>query len=241
MVALDFGAATDVGGRMNNEDNLLVDPSLGLFLVADGMGGYEGGEVASQQAVESIRDFIARNQRDPGGTWPCREDRRRSFEENLLAAAIARAHEDLAVRRVGALAEMGSTIVALLAVPRRTVVAHVGDSRAYLLRNGRLEQLTVDHSLQAEMHSHGVSFPYRNVITRALGVANHSPDLLPVEMIGGDALLLCTDGLYEAVPEGELAGLLAASPASRAARALVERALALGARDNVTVVVVRAG
>jgi serine/threonine protein phosphatase PrpC len=241
MVALEFGAATDVGGRLNNEDRLLADGSLGLFLVADGMGGYEGGEIASQQAVDSVRDFVARNQRDPGGTWPCREDRRRSFEENLLAAAISRAHEDVAARRVGPLAEMGSTLVALLAAPHRTVLAHVGDSRAYLLRKGELKRLTVDHSLQVEMQAQGVSFPYRNVITRALGVANHRPDLLLLELSPGDALLLCTDGLHEVVPEGEMADLLNAATAHRAARALVDRALSLGARDNVTVVVVRAG
>ncbi|GEM_PF-3273370 len=83
---IDFFASSVVGRRSNNEDRLCVDPGLGLFVVADGMGGYEGGEIASRLAVDEVRDFVARNRRDPGATWPCGEDKKRAFAESLLHA-----------------------------------------------------------------------------------------------------------------------------------------------------------
>jgi protein phosphatase len=120
------------------------------------------------------------------------------------------------------------------------VVAHVGDSRIYRLRGGALQQLTRDHSLQAELAAAGLSWPHRNVITRALGIpSNHTPDVSRVVLEPGDSFLLCSDGLYEVTPDAVLAELLGDADLDRAARALVEEALRRGASDNVTVVVVR--
>lgn len=236
---LQTGAATHVGRRKNNEDHFTLEPELGLYVVADGMGGYEGGEVASHLAVDSLRAFFRRHRRDPLGTWPCGEDRRRRFEENLLAAACERAHLDVLARRTGSLAEMGSTVVAALAHGELLTLAHVGDSRAYRLRHGALERLTRDHSVQAELEAEGLSFPHRNFITRALGVAQHAADVSTFAPQPGDVVLLCSDGLYEALEAEALRAALSSLPPSEAAASLVAQAVEAGASDNVTVVVLR--
>jgi serine/threonine protein phosphatase PrpC len=135
---------------------------------------------------------------------------------------------------------MGSTVVALLLRHGSVTVGHVGDSRAYLFRDGRLEALTRDHSVQAEMAAAGVAFPFRNYVTRALGVDAHRADVSTHPLEPGDRLLLCTDGLSETLDEGAIAPLLALEDAGQAAQALVHAAVAAGAQDNVTVAVVRA-
>jgi serine/threonine protein phosphatase PrpC len=236
----DLATATDLGRRKNNEDSSLLEPGLGLVVVADGMGGYEGGEVASSLAVEAVARFLARERRDPSGTWPCAADRTRRYDENLLVASLERAHLDIVARRQGALADMGSTVVALLLRADVVTVAHVGDSRAYRLREGRLEALTRDHSVQAEMAAAGVAFPFRNYVTRALGVDAHRADVSSHALAPGDVLLLCTDGLSEALDEPAIAALLQAQEAREAALKLVRTAVDAGAQDNVTVAVVRA-
>lgn len=237
---VDAGAFTHVGRRSQNEDSHAVRPTLGLFLVADGMGGYEGGEVASALTSASMCEFIEANQRDPEGTWPCKADRARSYEENLLRAAAQLAHREIAVRRLGVLREMGSTVAAMLCRGARAVVGHVGDSRVYRLRQGALEALTRDHSMQAEAAAQGFHWPHRNVITRALGIdGRHDADLRTLALEPGDVFLLCSDGLYEVMPEAEVASLLAQGSAAQTAQALVEAAVQRGASDNVTAVVVR--
>ncbi len=233
-----------LGRRKTNEDRLCLAPELGLFAVADGMGGYEGGEVASTLAVDELREFVARNRRDPGGTWPCKEDKRRSFEENLLAAAVLGAHRKICERRVGVLEQMGSTVVAVLAAGQRLCFAHVGDSRLYRLREGRLEQLTRDHSVWAELEAHGMAgaredYPFRNQITRALGTNVAKPDVATVELREGDTFLLCSDGLYDPLKPEQLARLMAL-PLEQAASELVRAAFDAGSSDNITVVVLRA-
>jgi PPM family protein phosphatase len=243
-LAVQAAAATHVGRRKQNEDSHGVDLRHGLFLVADGMGGYEGGEVASSLAAGTMLDFVARDARDPEGTWPIRAQPGRSYDESLLAAAVRAAHLEIAARREAAddrlLSEMGSTVAAVLCRGAEAVVAHVGDSRIYRLRGKELRQLTRDHSLQAEMAAAGLSWPHRNVITRALGIpSNHTPDVARLELAPGDVFLLCSDGLYEVTPDATLAALLEESEPEVAARALVEEALRRGASDNVTVVVVR--
>lgn len=243
-LTLVAAAETHVGRRSQNEDCHGVDLRHGLFLVADGMGGYEGGEVASSLAAGTMLDFIARDARDPDGTWPLKAQPGRSYDENLLAAAVRAAHLEIAARRDGeerVLCEMGSTVAAVLCRGSDAVVAHVGDSRIYRLRGGELKQLTRDHSLQAEMAAQGLQWPHRNVITRALGIpSNHTPDVARLGLEEGDVFLLCSDGLYEVTPDAVLASLLSEKDLGRAARLLVEEALKRGASDNVTVVVLRA-
>jgi serine/threonine protein phosphatase PrpC len=233
-----------VGRRKNNEDRLCIEPSLGLYAVADGMGGYEGGEVASRLTVDELSGFVARNRRDPGGTWPCKEDKKRSFQENLLSAGVMVAHQAIVAGRVGVLDQMGSTVVAVLVEAGRLTFAHVGDSRLYRLRDGKLEQLTRDHSVWAEMEAHGMAgarenFPYRNQITRALGTNVARPDVATLELQRGDTFLLCSDGLYDPLEAARLGELLS-KPLGEASEALVQAAYDAGGTDNITAVLLRA-
>src|SRR5688572_15394208 len=155
-MVLDAFALTVAGRRTNNEDAICARPELGLFVVADGLGGYEGGEVASTIAVETIWELVRRTAGDADVTWPYRLDRTRSLDENEVIVATKLANDRILARRNGPLDQMGST-VALVRFGRtagnehRVVIAHVGDSRVYRLRDGALAQLTADHSLVNQM------------------------------------------------------------------------------------------
>ena len=230
-MVLRFGHRTHVGRRANNEDSLCAAPELGLFVVADGMGGYEGGEVASRIAVTTVREQLLAAERLDGVE---------------LGRAVSSAHCSVREARSGRLAAMGSTLDALLLAGGRVAVAHVGDSRVYRLRGGVLAQLTRDHSLYCELQAQGVDVPPRaetsfaHVITRALGMEGDiRPDLYCDEARAGDVYLLCTDGLTETVPPERIhAILVSAATPEAAADHLVELAYTSGARDNITVLVV---
>ena len=243
---IEFFASSVVGRRSNNEDQFCADPALGLFVVADGMGGYEGGEIASRLAVEELRDFVSRNRRDPGATWPCGEDKKRAFSESLLHAASLCAHRQITSHRTERLRNMGSTVVTLLLEEGRATCAHVGDSRLYRLRGGRLAQLTRDHSLWAELEAAGGTgverkdFGWKNQITRALGVdGNHRADTASLDLISGDVWLLCSDGLYDPLSIEQLIEPLCLPSAKAACEAIVQRAFDAGSQDNITAIVVR--
>jgi len=230
-----FGV-TDAGKvRQNNEDALLVGDGEDetLFVVADGIGGFEAGEVASSLAVEVLKDL-----------QPDEPFEAAIGEANRRIVAAGRGDEKLS--------GMGTTVVAIRfgGTQREPVaeVAHVGDSRAYLMRGGDMRPITEDHSLVAELVRSGdltrdqaAEHPQKNLITRALG-ADEEVDVdtavLPVE--AGDRILLCSDGLSDMVPEGEISLILAESPddPEKAARGLLSAALDAGGSDNITVVVV---
>ena len=238
----DSHALTIAGRRANNEDAVCAQPGLGLFVVADGMGGYEGGEVASTLAVQAIHDLVRRTAGDADVTWPYAIDPRRTVGENELMVATRLAADRIAERRTGPLSSMGSTVVALKLSRDGAAIAHVGDSRLYRMRDGRVAQLTIDHSLAAQLEASGaqldVSFPFRHVITRALGTTTADPEIQRRSVAAGDVFLLCSDGLTEALAPDQLAALLA-RPAEAACRALVDAAYAGGSRDNISVIVVR--
>ena len=239
---LDAFAITFVGRRTNNEDAVSARPELGLYVVADGMGGYEGGEVASAIAVDSITELVRRTAGDADCTWPYAIDPQRSPTENELLVATRLANDRIAARRTGELREMGSTVVALRIAGDRAVIAHVGDSRLYRLRAGALAQLTIDHSLVAQLEASGMAvapdFQWRHVVTRALGTSLGEPDIQCVPLCAGDVFLLCTDGLSEVLARDAIAQLLEL-PAEAACRALVDAAYAAGSRDNISAIVVR--
>ena len=252
---IDHAAMTHQGRRKSNEDAHCVEPRFGLFAVADGMGGYEGGEVASRLVVGTLAELFRQNCTESEGgeggeggerTWPYGMKAELGFLENLLDVAVRTANREVVARKHGALAHMGSTVAALAVRGREVVVAHVGDSRVYRLRDGRLGQLTRDHSLYAEMEAAGSSglphrrdFPWRNVITRAIGMSDARCDMLRDQLRAGDVYLLCTDGLLETVEEADIAGVLGSQAPEEACRTLVNAAFTLGGRDNITAVVVR--
>src|SRR5436309_227962 len=205
---------TDVGRqRQHNEDTFLVEDEAKLFLVADGMGGHAAGEIASRIAVDSISEFILHTKEDDG-TWPHAYDEHFKRSTNRLMAAVRLANTRVleAMRKDARLRGMGTTVVACLADGETMSVAHVGDSRAYMIRNNHLQRITNDHSWVFEQVQAGMlteaeaeKHPLRNVITRALGGALQvSPDASEVASKPGDVYVLCSDGLTGMLPEEEI-------------------------------------
>jgi serine/threonine protein phosphatase PrpC len=235
---------THIGGRDNNEDAFLVAEKLGLYVVADGMGGYEGGEIASRMTVDGLHRFydIVGPDGDVGMDRPGSGGR--SVAEDMMRLAIRQASHDIEKIRRGRLDSMGSTVAAVLIRDGKALIAHVGDSRVYRMRRGMLERMTRDHSLHAELEEAGVvsvgTLASRNVITRAVGVPGYAvPDVSIVEARSGDTFLMCSDGLTDDVPDGDIAEVLAAFEPKLAAEQLVQRAWFAGAADNITCVVAR--
>lgn len=240
---LDAFAISVPGRRANNEDAICARPDLGLFVVADGLGGYDGGEIASELAIDAIEAIVRRTARDADVTWPYQLDPRHSLDENEVLVATRLAGDRINAHRSGRLEQMGSTVAVLRVVGTSAVICHVGDSRVYRLRDGVLESLTIDHSLVAQMVAAGMApdaaFPWRHVITRALGMATAEPDVRTEPVRAGDTYLVCSDGLYDPLSDDEMASLLALPPAE-ACRALVAAAYEAGSRDNISAIVVRA-
>jgi protein phosphatase len=236
--------------RQHNEDNFLVEDDAHLFLVADGMGGHAAGEIASRIAVDSIIEFILHTKEDDG-TWPHAYDEHYKRSTNRLMAAVRMANTRVleAMRKDARLRGMGTTVVACLADEDTMSVAHVGDSRAYLIRDKSISRITNDHSWVFEQVQAGMlteaeaeKHPLRNVITRALGGALQvSPDASEIECKPGDVYLLCSDGLTGMVPEDEILRLVTENDGDLAttAQRLIDTANERGGLDNVTAVLVR--
>jgi protein phosphatase len=220
-------ARTDVGlVRTNNEDSVFADTASGLLIVADGMGGHAAGEVASQMAIDTVSKTIL----SASNLWPFgRAQRERGVVLDAIRAANQRIRE--AAAENGALKGMGTTVVVLWVRGSRAHVAHVGDSRIYRLRQGRLDQLTHDHSWPSEDGA------MRNVLTRAVGAeAEIEVDHSMFEVEPGDVFLLCSDGLTRTVDDPTIVEILGAvSSGEEALGRLIELAKQKGAPDNVTV------
>lgn len=231
VVSSYYGSRTEIGNvREHNEDSLTVLPPL--FAVADGMGGHEAGEIASEITINTLNDLTPQ-----------------SADAEALARAVVAANLNVikapsqGVGREG----MGTTLTAAILEKERLVIAQVGDSRAYLLHNGSLQQLTRDHSLMADMIEAGQLteaearvHPNRSVITRAIGSDPHmQPDLYELNVETGDRLLLCSDGICGMIEDHEIASIMRQAPSAQScADQLVEAALAAGGFDNATAVVV---
>ena len=237
---------TDVGqARSHNEDCFEIDADRNLYVVADGMGGHRHGEVASRIAVDSIGELIDSTQ---DASEPPSQDGR-SPHANQLKKAIEGAHQRVldAIAQDVALLGMGTTVVGISLNDGVAAVAHVGDSRAYRVRDGDLELLTRDHTWVQEQLTAGLLnedeakvHPLRNVVTRALGGAGEvEVDVLEVVVAPGDRYLLCSDGLTGMVTDGDIREHLASSATpDEICSTLVEMANKNGGLDNVTVVVV---
>ena len=239
-----YCALTDVGCvRANNEDAVRVDEAHGIAVLADGMGGYNAGEVASAMAVEHIGGALAA-WLDEAGKDATAHATLRAMEESTDQAnrrifESANTHPDYA--------GMGTTVVLALLRDAQLLVGHAGDSRAYRWREGALTQLTRDHSLLQEQLDAGLITPqqaavsgYRSWVTRALGVEDTV--LLETgqhDLRAGDTILLCSDGLTEMVPDAALAAMLGeAAPLPVLAQQLIDAAKAAGGRDNVSVILI---
>ncbi len=244
-------ALSDVGmKRTNNEDAYALRPDLGLYVVADGMGGHSCGEVASKIAVSQIVEFLENSRLDEESTWPYAYDDSLSFQGNKLKTAVSAANEKIQ-EYAGQHAEsrgMGTTVVAAMVHDDRLIMSHVGDSRAYLFRGGALSALTSDHSWVNEQvkmgflsQSEAQHHPFRNVITKALGTKGEAlADVSETPLMAGDLVLLCTDGLNTMVSDEKIAKLLSeARDLEKACKALVEAANEGGGEDNVTVLLLR--
>jgi serine/threonine protein phosphatase PrpC len=242
---------TDVGRqRQHNEDTFLVADEAQLFLVADGMGGHAAGEIASRIAVDSISEFIVHTKEDDG-TWPHAYDEHYTRTTNRLMAALRMANTRVleAMRKDAKLRGMGTTVVACMADDGKISVAHVGDSRAYMIRGGKISRITNDHSWVYEQVQAGMlteaeaeKHPLRNVITRALGGALAvNPDASEIESRPDDIYLLCSDGLTGMVPEDEILKLVTenADDLEKACKELIDTANARGGLDNVTAILVK--
>ena len=236
MTALRSGSATDVGRRRQNNQDMVLESDI-IFAVADGMGGHQGGEVASLTAVEALRQAFRRQ--------PTMEGLERAIQEANSAVM------NEAARGSAELRNMGTTLTALALLADGDddllAVANIGDSRAYLLRDGELSQLTDDHSVPQELFRQGqltedeaAADPRRNILTRVLGPSfGEGPDIQNIVPFAGDRLVLCSDGLYNEVPDTEIAKVArTVEDPGEAARRLVEQANANGGADNISVVVV---
>ena len=251
MASVEAFGISDVGKkRKHNEDNYACDKAEGLFIVADGMGGHAAGEVASKITVETIGEFIASTRQKEEATWPFKYNHALHFNSNRLAVAIEKANERVmaAVAAQPWLKGMGTTVVAGLLNEKILALAHVGDSRAYLFRDGQLSRLTDDHSWVHEQVAAGIltedeakTHPLKNVVTRALGGGpSVAPDLQELAFAPGDLYIFCSDGLTTMLGDEDIAESVAAEPdTEKLCQKLVEQANDRGGVDNVTVVAVR--
>lgn len=245
---LTVGSRTDVGPRRMNQDHHGWWPDLGLFVVADGMGGHNAGEVASQMAVEIIHGFIAESAGATDITWPFGLDPKSSIELNRLLTAVRLANRKIYSEGLKSvdLSGMGTTVIAALVAGDRITLVSVGDSRIYRLRNGRLEQLTQDDTWLAtvlgakqaeEAHP---EHPLRHVLTAVVGTRDDvKPGSREEELRHGDRFVMCTDGVHGKLDAAALTEILAKAPsASDGATDLVREAITRGGTDNATAMVI---
>ncbi len=250
-LTIEARGLTDVGQRRDhNEDAFLIDEDLGLFVVADGMGGHAGGGTASRLAVETIQAAVRHaKEAEPEAFAPSA-----AAEESPLPDVLREAVEEACavIYRTAQgepeLAGMGTTVTAALLDGRTGFVAHVGDSRCYLVRDGRIYQVSEDHSLVNEQLKAGAITEdeakhsrFKNIITRSVGFEQQvQVDLMGVELEAGDHLVICCDGLSNLVEDPEILEIVRSSELDLAPGRLVALANDRGGDDNITVIVVRA-
>ncbi len=248
-ITLKHAGRTDVGiVRSNNEDAFLIDDITRLFVVCDGVGGRQGGEVASRTAAEYIagrvREFADELEAVHSGSARLNKRWVASMLESAISDASGAVREKAASDP--ALAGMATTVVAALVVGSQAFVAHVGDSRVYLVRHKTLHQLTEDHSVMNDLRRRGaqadrshLGAAFQGALTRALGVLNTARvDMLDFELLPGDRLLLCSDGVSGVVGETTMQAIAPHGDANAAVHMFIDTALQNGAPDNATVVVV---
>lgn len=246
-----FGGKTDVGKvRKNNEDNFSIDEGLGLFVVADGMGGHASGEIASEMAVHIITENYQRAIKGKNKTFVGPYDDALSATSNRLLSSTRIANMAIfeAAQKDDKYHKMGTTLVALLLQEQTAILAHVGDSRIYRIRDGSIEQLTQDHSLVNQQMKLGLitedearSSKAKNIITRAIGLRRTVAIDVGEQMIQeDDRFVLCSDGLTDLVKDDEILDIVLNNTGelSEACDRLIEQANQRGGHDNITVILV---
>jgi len=240
---------TDVGCvRKHNEDSYLADADMGLFVVADGLGGHAAGEVASQIVVDTVAKFVGDTQ-EKDRTWPMEYDPTLSYDGNRLKVALLLSDRAITedIRRNPERETMGSTVVAGLVHGSQVTLAHVGDSRAYLLGPEGIRQVTRDHSWVAEQVANGILtpsearvHPFRNVITQALGNGGDLDiEVQNLELGKTERLLLCSDGLSGMIGDRQIWDIVTQSgDLQGAVESLVLAAREHGGEDNITAILV---
>lgn len=240
MVIVESAGFSDVGKkRSSNEDCIFIDDEEGLYLVADGMGGHQAGEVASALVVRSIRDFLESSQSVEGDALPrghLSGKAHRLLEgiewSNRVVYQTASEHDHYR--------GMGSTVAALYFSEDTLIAANVGDSPIYLVRNGVISLLSVPHTLQADLPPEAQAAFMGNILTRAVGPKNVvEPDICELSCFKDDQLVICSDGLSTKVTPQEISAIAAAQPPADACRTLVQLANDRGGEDNISAVVVR--
>ncbi len=252
MLRIRSYGSTDVGLlRTHNEDCFAVDDRGQMYVLADGMGGHNHGEVASRIAVNTIREYLTRALDNNDSTLPLSYDSSLRRHSNSLKRSIHSAHDKVlkAIREDGSLLGMGTTVVTAMQSEAVLSIAHVGDSRGYRLRHGHLELLTQDHTWVNEQVVAGYlseeqakSHPLKNVVTRALGGDSEVVvDVLETDICTDDIFLLCSDGLTTMLSDEEIhERLVDDSTLEEICRRLIHDASARGGFDNITVVLMRA-
>ncbi len=245
---LTAGGRTDCGPRALNQDWLDWNLSLGFFVVADGMGGHNAGEVASQLAVETIRDFLAESVARGDQTWPFPFDPKQTEEANRLLCAVRLANRRIYAEgtKHAALEGMGTTVVVLLLSEGLATLVSVGDSRIYLWRRGALRQLTHDDTWLAAVLGHedadrtDSSHPLKHVLTAVVGTKEDiHPLAIEVPLETGDRFVLCTDGVHGRLDQTALSDVMAGGgSAEELATRLVSESIARRTTDNATALVV---
>lgn len=245
---INSAGLTDVGKkRTRNEDSFLINEDLCLYVLADGMGGHVGGEFASRMAVETIDEVIQSMNADPEATVISGVNSDEANFGDRLRYAIEVASSKIYDRAVyePSLKGMGTTAVTLLYSDNHAYVAHVGDSRAYLIHANKIEQITTDHSLVTEQLKAGTinkedvkKHKLKNIITRSVGYQEEvEADLQVIEVHMGDKILLCSDGLSNLIEDEEMEAVVSSMPLKEACKKLVDRANEQGGDDNITVLI----
>ncbi len=249
MVLITSSGITDVGRkRKGNEDEYLIDDALGLYIVADGMGGHKAGEVASRMVVEIVQDYIKRvNDRDVNETLIVSDDTLSGNANSLLSGIL------LANRSVHDVSKsdrnykgMGSTVSAIHLVEDTIIAANVGDSPIYLVRNDSIELLSVLHTVMAEHAAlHGNNAPalgpeFRHMLTRGMGISETvKPDIIEMQIFQDDVFIICSDGLSDKISPEEIQDIAINHQPDAACRIFVDLANDRGGDDNITVIVLK--
>jgi protein phosphatase len=238
--------------RTENEDAFGTFVDARLFIVADGMGGHNAGQVASLMAIDALETFFRSFREDPRQSWPHPVDGELSLGANLLRVGIKVANDKIRQAAAGdrTRTRMGATVVAMAVGDAQVTIAHAGDSRAYRIRRGEIKRLTRDHSImeemlaaRPEMKDDGSALAYRNVVTKCLGTKEEVEPAVYINTLEhGDTYLLCSDGLWATVPDDQINAIVSStSDIEAASQLLVDAANDAGGPDNISVILVRVG